>query len=171
MDIDFLLIHQIKNGDAHAGERLIRKYYPEIFRYCCLHISDRCYAEDITQETFVHFFAALGRYEHQGKISNYLYTIATNLCRNYYKKAKEIPLDDIPEQLVDLTSETDSIIDVKVALEHLPIELREVTILYYYRNRTLKEIAAILGISPTLVRRRLERAKDRLRTLLEGDAL
>lgn len=38
MDLDFLTIHQIKNGDAQAAEGFIRKYYPEILRYCYLHM-------------------------------------------------------------------------------------------------------------------------------------
>lgn len=88
MGIDYLYICQIKNGDAKAGERLIRKYYPEILRYCYLHIPDRGYAEDMTQETFVRFFDSLKRYEHRGKTQKYLYTIAANLCRNYHKKLK-----------------------------------------------------------------------------------
>lgn len=167
MDIDFLTICRIKNGDAQAGEHLIRKYYPEILRYCYRHIPDSGYAEDITQETFALFFRALGQYEHREKTLNYLYTIATNLCRNYYKKAKEIPMEELPEQPKDTISHIESKLDIHAALNRLPIELQEVTILYFFRDRTQKEIAIILGISPTLVRRRLERAKQQLRTLLE----
>ena len=91
MDLDFLTIHQIKNGDAQAAEGFIRKYYPEILRYCYLHISDCGYAEDLTQETFEHFFSTLNRYQYRGKTKNYLYTIAANLCRDHYKKSREFP--------------------------------------------------------------------------------
>lgn len=169
MDLDFLTIHQIKNGDRQAAERFIRKYYPEILRYCYLHISDRGYAEDMTQETFEHFFSALNRYQYRGKTKNYLYTIAANLCRDYYKKCRELPTDDLPEQSVELIPQVDMKLDVHTALDCLSIELREVTILYFFRNRTQKEIAKILGISQTLVQRRLERAKEQLREFLEKE--
>lgn len=59
MASDFLLIQKIKNGDSHAGDLLIEKYYPAIYQYCFLHIHDRDCAEDLAQETFARFFEAL----------------------------------------------------------------------------------------------------------------
>lgn len=54
---DFLLLQKIKNGKSDASEQLIKKYYSSIYQYCLLHTHDRNYAEDLTQETFLHFFA------------------------------------------------------------------------------------------------------------------
>lgn len=172
MDLDFLILYQMKNGDKQAVERFVRKYYPDILRYCYLHISDRDYAEDITQETFEHFFSTLNRYQYRGKTKNYLYTIAANLCRDYYRKCRDIPMSEMPEQFVEPITLAEEKLDVGTALNRLPIELREVTILYYYRDRTQKDIAEILGISQTVVQRRLERAKKQLRIFLgKGDEL
>lgn len=172
MDLDFLILHQMKNGDKQAVERFIRKYYPDILRYCYLHISDQGDAEDITQETFEHFFSALDRYQYRGKTQNYLYTIAANLCRDYYRKYREIPAAELPEQSVEPIALAEKKLDIEEALNHLQMELREVTILYYFRDRTQKEIAEILGISQTVVQRRLERARNQLRIFLEkGDEL
>lgn len=172
MDLDFLILHQMKNGDRPTVERFVRKYYPEILRYCYLHTSDRGFAEDLTQETFEHFFSSLNRYQHRGKIKNYLYTIAANLCRDYYRKCRDIPMAEMPEQSVEPIALAEEKLDVGTALNRLPIELREVTILYYYRDRTQKDIADILGISQTVVQRRLERAKKQLRIFLgKGDEL
>lgn len=171
MDLDFLIVYQMKNGDKQAVERFIRKYYPEILRYCYLHISDRNYAEDMTQETFEHFFSTLDRYQYRRKTINYLYTIAANLCRDYYKKRRDIPMEELPEQAVEPIALAEEKLDVAAGLNHLPFELREVMILYYFRGRTQKDIAKILGISQTLVQRRLERAKNQLRIFLEEDGL
>lgn len=172
MDLDFLILHQMKNGDRPTVERFVRKYYPEILRYCYLHTSDRGFAEDLTQETFEHFFSSLNRYQHRGKIKNYLYTIAANLCRDYYRKRKDIPMEEVPEQFVEPIASAEEKLDVGTALNHLPVELREVTILYYYQDRTQKEVADILGVSQTVVQRRLGRAKNQLRIFLEkGDEL
>ena len=79
MDKDFLLINKMKNGDESAMESFVCRYYPKILCYCHYHVSDKGYAEDITQETFVKFFGALSVYRHHGKALNYLYTIAANL--------------------------------------------------------------------------------------------
>ena len=90
MDVDFLLLMKMKQGEEDAFDKFIRKYYEEILKYCTYHCFDSEYARDLTQETFLRFFANLSVYQYCGKTKNYLYTIAGNLCKNYYKKKKEI---------------------------------------------------------------------------------
>lgn len=162
MDADFLLLHRMRNGDDQAIEDFVRKYYPVIFRYCHLHIQDLGYAEDLTQETFARFFRTLSQYQHYGKAANYLYVIAGNLCRDYYKKPKELPTEEIPEQPVHQMDAVDLRMDVQLALEKLPEELREVTILFFFQEAKQKEIAKILGIGLPLVKYRIKRAIELL---------
>lgn len=88
MDADFLLIQKMKLGDEQAVENFVNKYYPRILKYCCLHIQDYGYAEDIAQETFELFFSKLKEYKHYGKALNYLYVIASNQCKKHYGKKK-----------------------------------------------------------------------------------
>lgn len=90
MDVDFLLIRKMKQGDDDAFEIFVRKYYSDILKYCSYHCFDTEYAEDLTQETFANFFAKLSDYRYKGKTKNYLYTIAGNLCKNYYKQQKKL---------------------------------------------------------------------------------
>ena len=73
---DFLLIRKMKQGEETAFDFFVRKYYPEILTYCYHHCPDKAYAEDMTQETFLRFFAKLPDYSYWGKTKNYLYTIA-----------------------------------------------------------------------------------------------
>ena len=166
MDADFLLLHRMRNGDDQAIEDFVRKYYPMILRYCHLHIQDTGYAEDLTQETFVRFFRTLNQYQHYGKVVNYLYVIAGNLCRDYHKKPGDIPMEELPEQPVYQMEFLDLRLDVHRALEQLPLELREVTILYFFQELKQKEIARILGISLPLVKYRIRRAKELLEQLI-----
>ena len=98
MDIDFLLIQKMKHGDENAFDVFVHKYYKKILDYCVYHCMDKLYAEDLTQETFVRFFAKLSDYRYRGKTINYLYTIAGNLCKDYFKKTKDSMLD---EQIVE----------------------------------------------------------------------
>ena len=100
MDGDFLLLRRMQNGDDQAIESFVRKYYPKILRYCHLHIKDSGFAEDLTQETFARFFRTLHQYQHYGKAANYLYVIAGNLCRDYYRKPEELPMEELPEHPV-----------------------------------------------------------------------
>ena len=66
-------------------------------------------------------------------------------------------------------SQAETKMDVYTALSRLSYELREATVLYFFQDRTQNEIAKILGISQTLVQRRLERAKEQLRVILEKE--
>ena len=166
MDADFLLLHRMRNGETQAIEDFVRKYYPRVLRYCHLHIYDTGYAEDLTQETFARFFRTLSQYQHYGKAANYLYVIAGNLCRDHHKRPGEIPMEELPEQLVYQMETLDLRLDIHQALEQLPLELREVTILYFFQELKQKEIASILGIGLPLVKYRVRRAKELLEQLI-----
>ncbi len=176
MDADFTLIRKMKQGDKEAFDAFIRKYYEEILKYCHWHCRDPEDARDLAQETFVRFMGGLSGYHHVGKAKNYLYTIAGNLCKNYYQKTREIPARD-REVLDDgrtvggAESEVTDKFLIQWALKQLSPEFREVVILYYFQELSMVQIAKALGISLSLVKYRLRQAKLRLKTLIqqEGD--
>lgn len=166
MDPDFWLIQRMKNGDEQAIDAFVNKYYPMIMRYCRLHVKDYGHAEDITQETFEHFFRTFNRYHHYGKAANYLYVIAANACKDYYRK-KVVPVTEIlPEQFLYSEEHFEEYIDVRLALDSLPQEIREVAILFFCQEIKQKEIAKILGIGVPLVKYRIRKARELLRRLI-----
>ena len=164
MDSDFFLIQKMKNGDDGAVENFVRKYYPKIFQYCLLHIRDRGDAEDLTQETFLKFFQSFERYQHRGKCSAFLYAIASNACRDYYRKAKEQYVEEIPERAEeDREMGTAEIrMDVENAVARLPEELKETAILFFFQGMKQREIAKLMDIKLSLVKYRVTRAKKLL---------
>ena len=174
MDTDSKLIKKMRQGDDTAVDLFVQKYYSDILRYCSYHCPDRGYAEDLTQDTFVRFFENFGEYSHVGKAKNYLYVIAGNLCRNYYRGLREIPDSQSIESETGRGSENGTEIveqiAIQQALDALPDELREVIILYYYQDLKQKEIAEILGIGVPLVKYRLKRAKQELESCLGWEA-
>ena len=171
MDSDFLLIHRMKNGDESAIDTFVRKYYPAILRYCHLHIKDQGYAEDATQEVFARFFRTLSAYQHYGKAQNYLYVIAANICRDFYRKPEEISVEELPEEPILEMEPLELRLDVRGALEKLPPELQEVTILFFFQEVKQREIAKILGIGLPLVKYRIKRAKELLAGYLGKEEL
>ncbi len=163
MDEDHLLIHRMKNGEEDAVEEFVRKYYPRILKYCQLHAGDFTYAEDLTQETFARFFRSFRQYRHYGKAANYLYVIAGNCCRDHHRKPREMPLEEIPQPR---QKDWEEKLEVHWALEQLPLELREVAILFFLQGVKQKEIAKILGIGLPLVKYRIRRARELLAVYL-----
>ena len=171
MDSDFLLIRRMRKGENAAFEQFVRKYYQQIYQYCTYHCSDNEYAKDLTQETFLRFFEKLSNYHHKGKTKNYLYTISKNLCKDYYKKIKEIPVDNIPDTGDNQAENILNKLMVEKALQDLPEEYREVIILYYFQELKQLEIADILGIGLPLVKYRIKRGKEFMTKLMEGENL
>lgn len=174
MDSDFLIIRKMKQGEDKAFDLFVHKYYAEILSYCSYRCPTKECAEDITQETFVRFFTKLSGYHYKGKTKNYLYTIAGNLCKDYYKKVKEIPVEEISfsvksEAFEQPMEEVCNRLTVEWALGQLPDELREVVILYYFQQMKLKEIGDILHIGTPLVKYRLRQARLQLETLLRRE--
>ena len=172
MDVDFLLLMKMKQGEEDAFDKFIRKYYEEILKYCTYHCFDSEYARDLTQETFLRFFANLSAYQYCGKTKNYLYTIAGNLCKNYYKKKKEDVMDKEGLQAkagaaADPFAGVLDQMEMQAALAGLSEEFREVLILYYFQELKLKEIAGVLGIGLPLGKYRMRQAKQQLKEFFE----
>lgn len=159
---DFLLVQKMRMGDEKALENFVVKYYPQILKYCQMHVNDCGYAEDMAQETFARFFRTLKQYQHYGKALNYLYAIARNVCCDYYRKEREIPFGELPDAPDRNVQSPDAQIAVRLALDGLPEELREAAVLFFVQGRRQKDIAAILGISLPLVKYRVRRAKELL---------
>lgn len=168
---DFLLIRKMKQGDNAALDVFVRRYYQEILIYCHCHCFDKAYAEDLTQETFVRFFTKLSDYHYKGKTLNYLYTIAGNLCKDYLKKVKEMPVEAMElmnEENREEYQMEDALnrIFIQQALGQLPNELYEVLTLYHFQGLKLTEISEILQIGLPLVKYRLKQARKKLEELL-----
>lgn len=162
LDTDFLLVQNMRTGDEKAFEIFVKKYYPAILKYCQVHIKDHGYAEDMTQETFTRFFRTFKQYKHYGKAVNYLYVIAANICKDYYRKKQEILLEDLPELSDENINDMNEELIISEALESLPDELKEVAVLFFIQERKQKDIAIILEISISLVKYRIRRSRELL---------
>ena len=153
--------------------------YEKIYRYCYFHVKDAYLAEDLTQETFLRFLEDTG-YQEQGRQLAYLYTIARNLCMDYFRRNQNLPLEDgrlsreagesrqTPLAAHEGKEETgeDRLIlamTLEQALGRLDGELREMLFLRYVNDLSAEQIGKILGISRFAVHRRLKRALGQMR--------
>ena len=140
--------------------------YDKIYRYVYFRIKDQTVAEDITQETFLHFICRKGNiHDYEMK---YLYTIARNLCVDEYRRVKP---DSLPEGYEETTPTRDDLLEERIAIRDvvakLPIEDQELLLLRYVNNESVGTISKTLGISRFALYRRLKNAEDKLRAGLE----
>ncbi|MBC8587076.1 RNA polymerase sigma factor [Paratissierella segnis] len=146
----------------------LQDQYDKIYRYCYFKVNNKEIAEDLTQETFLKYFSQTS-YINRGKPLAYLYTIAKNLCVDYYRNNnKEKKLDT--EILVnDTISKVETNLTVRQAVSTLPKDLQELLLLRYANELKVNEIASIMGISRFSVSRKLNKAYGELKTILKEE--
>ena len=92
------LVEQAKSGDAQAFGMLVRRHQRRIFRLAFHLVRSGAEAEDVTQETFVRAYQALGRFDGRSEPFTWLYRIAVNLSLNTIRARKagrdSTPSDD-----------------------------------------------------------------------------
>lgn len=176
IDSDKTLIRRVRQGEEEALSELVCKYYDDVLAYSRCHCYSREIAEDITQETFLHFFAALPTYRHCGKLKNMLLTIARNLIYNEHTKKGAEPTEqfflDLDQNKVSRSdiSDDDRIelrMEIEQALTLLPEQLSKIIVLYYFQGYSLAEISRQEKISLSNAKYRLVKARRELKRFFE----
>lgn len=162
---------QLKAGDRQALAALVEAAYPAVYAYCYRHTGDRATAEDLTQDTFLRFWAHLDAYRDEARLQNYLFTVAANLCKDWYKRKKELSFEELSaEPPAPPGPDADLSLTVRRALAALPYAERDAVLLHYYHGFTAREVAAITRVPLTTAQYRLRHAQKRLQTLLPKEA-
>ncbi|MBQ9943214.1 MAG: sigma-70 family RNA polymerase sigma factor [Clostridia bacterium] len=151
----------------------IETYSDAILRTCFLYLSDQAQAEDALQDTWIKAWKHMSEYENQG-IQNekaWLMRIAINTCKDYRRTAwfrhidNRKALEELPDRLLRTEAEDRSL---SLMIMDLPNRYKQVVLLYYFQGFTQAETAAVLGISPSSVLRRLRNAEALLKQSLTG---
>ena len=146
----------------------LQEQYDKIYKYCYFKVKNAYLAEDLTQETFLRFFTN-HNYISRGKPLAYLYTIAKNLCIDEFRKKVSEP---ITEELKDTSTAFESVdttIAIQSALKTLPDDVQEILLLRYANDLSLGEIAAFTGLSRFAVRRKINSALLKLKSVMKED--
>ena len=161
---------------------LFEKTYEElsdaIFRYCYFQTSNREKALDLTNDTFLKTWQYLAREkgEEVNNLRAFLYKVARNLVIDSRRKKKSDSLDSLMENGFELTSDESEIIvkenefEAKMAIEaikDLDEKYREILMMRFVEDMSVKDIADILGHNENTVSVRIHRAMDKLKKILE----
>ncbi len=143
--------------------------YDKIYLFCYFKIHNRDVAEDITQETFLKYFETT-QYLEKGKKLAFLYTIARNLCTDYFRKSScEKKIDTLHEICMFESYEVETTVTIKDAVSELNKDDQEILLLRYTNELGIGEIAEYLGISRYAVYRRLNAVTTKLRSKLRRE--
>ncbi|PIT87541.1 MAG: hypothetical protein COU31_02280 [Candidatus Magasanikbacteria bacterium CG10_big_fil_rev_8_21_14_0_10_40_10] len=165
---EILLIKQAQKGNKDALGRLWQEITPKLYGYLLNVLKNKPLADDILSETWLKAINALDRYKpSQARFSAWLFAIARNQCRQYWRVNQPVGLENIePAKLSDssqLEKTTVKIIADNI-IERLDKKDRELLRLKYIAQLSHREIAALLEISiisaRVYVHRALKRAKN-----------
>jgi RNA polymerase sigma factor (sigma-70 family) len=154
-------------------EKLYIKYHKELYLYAFSLCRDYHLAQDLTSETFFKALLSLdGNIQH---IKYWLFRVCKNLFLDYARKNKEFSNTEGLEEILTIEeTPLDKIIDSeeKRQLYNLVLKLnqsyKEILILYYYCNFTLKEISETTGLTEGTAKTLLFRARKKIKTALGG---
>ena len=161
------------DAEAFAGfyERAARPLWAYLARTC----SDPALAEDLMQESFVHFLTSerLQDLALQGEVAarRYLFRIASNLLRDHWRRPRTEALEESPEEhffTANGEAASDSQMTLGPALRQLRPRDRQLLWLAYAEGYSHKEIAEVTGLASASVRLLLFRARHKMAHLIEG---
>ena len=149
-----------------------RKYSDKIFRYLYWQTKNFHLSEDLTSEVFTR---AWETWESLRKdfLQAWLFRVAHNLLVDWYRKKKEVSLNEsrigfYDENLLEKLGNDEQVKELSEALDTLPENLKRVAILRFIEGLSAKEAAVILSVSEVNVRVLQHRALIKLKEVMNN---
>jgi RNA polymerase sigma-70 factor (ECF subfamily) len=165
-------------GDSGAFRIIFERYAPVLLRAMLRELYVREEANDLVQQTFLQLHRARRDFDSSQKLKPWVFTIAMNLKREYFRRKKRRPersLDagSAPEPAVAArgAEQVEARRSLMRALEQLPSDQREVIELHWFEELEFPEVAQVVGASVSAVKVRAHRGYVRLRATLGEAAL
>ena len=167
------LAGRLKTGNRAAAAELVDIYYERIYLYM-RRLGHSCQvSEDLTQEIFLRAWQHIGQLRSDKSINSWLYRIAVNVSRQYWRGLKDkdalsiegigIDVPDGNEGGSDRVEHLEQLGKLKNAIIKLPIKLRQAVVLRYMQHLTTVESAEAAGVREGTFKSRLNRALKSLR--------
>jgi RNA polymerase sigma-70 factor, ECF subfamily len=171
---DEILIGKIAKGDRLAMEALFARYRVRVFRFLARMVRNEATAEELNSDVFLDIWRQAGTFEGRSAVSTWIFSIARFKGLNVLQRRPEAELDE--EKTAEIEDHAD---DPEVALAKkdkaavlrqclakLSAEHREIVTLVYYQQKSVEEVAAIVGIPEATVKTRMFYARKKLSELL-----
>ena len=153
-------------ADNAEFERIVTEYAPVMYRAALAVTGSEAAAEDAVGDAVLRAWQRLGSLREPSSARAWLVKIAVNCARGQLRRGHETSLEGMGEEIP--APEPGRERELRDAVARLSAERRAVVTLYYYEGFSTAEIAAMLGIRRGTVKSRLARAREDLKTILEG---
>ena len=179
---DSVLVKNYIGGDERSLEALINRHNQRISSFIYSKVLDRDITEDIFQDTFIKVIRTLkrGSYSEEGKFLPWVMRIAHNLIIDHFRKNKRMPMfegsddfnifsvisdDKLNAEKQLIKNQINS--DLKILIEELPEDQKEVLLMRIYKDMSFKEISENTGVSINTALGRMRYALINMRKIIE----
>jgi RNA polymerase sigma factor (sigma-70 family) len=179
---DAELVYQVRGGDKESFGQLVERYQQMVEHIARKMVADEWIAHELAQEAILQAYLSLNHLRDASRFKSWLYGITLNICRSYLHDQK---MDMLSLEIImggvrsDIITNFDDTVDPQTiaeahdlhhivldAIEELSSRDKEATLLFYYEQLTLQEIAALSGVSIGAIKGRLYRARKQLQERL-----
>src|ERR1700709_1553101 len=176
---DEVLIGRIANGDRLAMQVLYARHHVRVFRFVVRLVRDEGMAEDLISEVFLDVWRQAGRFEGRAAVSTWLLAIARFKALSALRRRWNAELDEEAAEAIEDTADTPDVTlekkdkskVLRQCLSVLSADHREIIDLVYYHEKSVEEVAQIVGIPENTVKTRMFYARKKLAELLKAEGI
>ncbi len=152
-------------------EAIFIKYRKQIYLLALQYLREESHAEDIVQDTMIRIRKKIVKKDITSchKLGVLLGYIVRGLCLNHLKKNQKMIYREIYDEEIQMEDTFVSEIILNDTINKLPDEYRDIFIMKFVKDMSYKEIANDLNLNEATVRKRMERARNRVKQILGGD--
>jgi len=167
---DERLVQRVAAGDRAAMQVLYARHHLRVYRFVLRIVNDAATAEDVTSDAFLDVWKHAGRFEGRSQVSTWIFAIARYKALTSLHRRTNDPLDDeIACQIPDTADGPEAILQKqnesavpRQCLTQLSPAHREVIDLVYYHEKSIAEVAEIIGAPENTVKTRMFHARKRI---------
>jgi len=176
---DEVLIGKIAHGDRLAMQVLFARHHVRVYRFVLRLVRNEATAEDLISEVFLDVWRQAGKFEGRSAASTWMLSIARFKALSVLRKRTEEELDEETAGAIEDHSDDpevslakkDKAAALRQCLGRLSTEHREVVDLVYYHEKSVEEVAGIVGIPEATVKTRMFYARRKLSELLKEQGI
>ncbi len=175
-DSDQDLILRVAKGDRLAFRTLYARHNVRVFRFILRFIKDEGQAEDLIGEVFLDVWRQADRFEGRSSVSTWILGMARFKALSSLRKTTDAEIDedkaaaiaDEADNPETVSQKLDKAKAIRRCIDQLSPEHREIVDLVYYQEKSISEVAEIVGIPENTVKTRMFYARKRLQELMQS---
>lgn len=176
---DEVLIARIAGGDQMAMRTLFARHHVRVYRFVLRLVRNQATAEDLISEVFLDVWRQAAKFERRSAVSTWMLSIARFKALSALRRRSEEDLDEETAERIEDQSDDPELALAKKdkgavlrqCLTALSTEHREVIDLVYYHEKSVEEVAEIIGIPEATVKTRMFYARKKLSGLMKEQGI